>query len=92
MDTPGRWWRATPVKVKGIEEWPVPQNASDVRKFRGFANYYRRFIKNFSTICKPLDRLTGNHPWQWGEEEQATFDGLKHCFTTSPVLAMYHPD
>ena len=53
-----------PVKVKGIADWPVPQNASDVRKFRGFANFYRQFIKDFSAICKPLDRLMGKAPWQ----------------------------
>ena len=81
-----------PVKVKGIAEWPVPQNASDVRKFRGFANFYRRFIKDFSAVCKPLDRLTGNNPWQWGAEEQSAFDELKRRFTESPVLSMYDPD
>ena len=81
-----------PVKVKGIAEWPVPQNASDVRKFRGFANFYRRFIKDFSQICKPLDRLTGNAPWQWGPDEQNAFDELKRRFMDSPVLTMYDPD
>ena len=81
-----------PVKVKGIAEWPTPQNASDVRKFRGFANFYRRFIKDFSAVCKPLDRLTGKAEWQWGEEEQAAFDELKRQFTESPVLRMYDPD
>ncbi|PIL36423.1 hypothetical protein GSI_00111 [Ganoderma sinense ZZ0214-1] len=81
-----------PVKVKGIAAWPVPQNASDVRKFRGFANFYRRFIKDFSAVCKPLDRLTGNAPWKWETEEQEAFDELKRRFTESPVLSMYDPD
>ncbi|PIL31772.1 hypothetical protein GSI_06476 [Ganoderma sinense ZZ0214-1] len=81
-----------PVKVKGIAAWPVPQNTLDVRKFCGFANFYRRFIKDFSAICKPLDRLTGNAPWKWKAEEQEAFDKLKHCFTESPVLSMYNPD
>ncbi|PIL29076.1 hypothetical protein GSI_09124 [Ganoderma sinense ZZ0214-1] len=81
-----------PVKVKGIAAWPVPQNTSDVRKFRGFANFYRRFIKDFSAVCKPLDRLTGNAPWKWEAEEQEAFDELKRRFTESPVLSMYDPD
>ncbi|PIL26327.1 hypothetical protein GSI_12083 [Ganoderma sinense ZZ0214-1] len=81
-----------PVKVKGIAAWPVPQNASDVQKFRGFANFYRRFIKDFSAVCKPLDRLTGNAPWKWEAEEQEAFDELKRRFTESPVLSMYDPD
>ena len=81
-----------PVKVKGIMEWPTPKNASDVRKFRGFANFYRRFIRDFSRICKPLDRLTGNAPWVWGKEEQEAFDEIKQRFCSSPVLAIYDPD
>ncbi|PIL32165.1 hypothetical protein GSI_05410 [Ganoderma sinense ZZ0214-1] len=80
------------VKVKGIAVWPVPQNASDVRKFHGFANFYRRFIKDFSAVCKPLDCLTGNAPWKWEAEEQEAFDKLKCRFTKSPVLTMYDPD
>ena len=81
-----------PVKVKGIMEWPTPTNASDVRKFRGFANFYRRFIRDFSRICKPLDRLTGNAPWVWGKEEQEAFDEIKQRFCSSPVLAIYDPN
>ena len=81
-----------PVKVKGIADWPTPRNASDVRKFREFANFYRRFIKDFGRICKPLDRLTGNVPWQWGPEEQAAFDTLKERFTQNPVLCLYDPN
>ena len=53
-----------PVKVKGIAEWSVPQNASDVWKFCSFVNFYQCFIKDFSAVCKPLDCLTGNNPWQ----------------------------
>lgn len=81
-----------PVKVKGIADWPTPQNTSDVRKFRGFANFYRRFIHDFSAICKPLDRLTGNNPWQWGEEEQRAFEEIKRRFCESPVLCIYDPE
>lgn len=81
-----------PIKVKAITEWPVPRNVSDVRRFRGFANFYRRFIQDFGKICKPLDRLTGNVAWQWGSEEQAAFDELKGKFASSPVLAMWDYD
>lgn len=81
-----------PAKVKAIVDWPTPQNASDIRKFRGFANFYRRFIKDFSRICKPLDRLTGKEPWQWEKEQQDAFDMLKSCFAKHPILCMYNPD
>ena len=60
-----------------------------MRQFRGFANFYRRFIKDFGKICKPLDALTGKAPWKWGPEEQAAFDELKGKFASAPVIAMW---
>ncbi|KAF9800977.1 hypothetical protein IEO21_10244 [Rhodonia placenta] len=81
-----------PAKLKGINEWPVPQNKKDVQKFRGFSNFYRRFIKDFAKISRPLDQLTGNDPWHWGEEEQHTFNELKQLFATTPVLVLYDPN
>jgi len=45
-------------KVEGVLNWPVPKMVRDVRKFLGLANYYRRFIKNFAVLAKPLNMLT----------------------------------
>ena len=45
-------------KVVGVLNWPTPKTVRDVRKFLGLANYYRRFIKNFATLVKPLNMLT----------------------------------
>ena len=47
-----------PEKTSQIESWPMPQSAQDVQRFLGLANYYRRFIKSFATIAKPLHQLT----------------------------------
>jgi len=47
-----------PVKVARVHEWPVPENWTDVQAFIGFANFYRRFIQDFSTIARPLFDLT----------------------------------
>jgi len=45
-------------KMEGVLSWPVPKMVRDVRKFLGLANYYRRFVRNFAAIAKPLNMLT----------------------------------
>ena len=75
-------------KVDGVLSWPEPKNAKDVRKFLGLANYYRRFIKDFAQVARPMNVLTRKDvKWRWEGEEQATFDKLKKIFMTRPVLA-----
>ena len=44
-------------KVKGVLNWPIPRNIKEIQKFLGLANYYRRFIKNFTRIAAPLHIL-----------------------------------
>ena len=45
-------------KVDSILSWPEPKNIKDVRKLLGLANYYRRFIKNFTQVARPINMLT----------------------------------
>jgi len=45
-------------KVNGILSWPEPKNVRNIRKFLGLANYYRRFIKNFTQVARPINTLT----------------------------------
>ena len=47
-----------PAKVKAVEEWPEPRNVKDVQSFLGLANYYRKFVENFSKVAGPLTNLT----------------------------------
>jgi len=45
-------------KVDGVLSWLEPKNVKDVRKFLGLANYYRRFIKDFARVARPMNMLT----------------------------------
>jgi len=74
-------------KVEGVLGWPKPKNMKDVRKFLGLANYYRRFIKDFARVARPMNMLMRkDEKWQWGEEQQKAFNELKQVFMTKPVL------
>ena len=81
--------RMDPAKVQAIVDWQVPTSPTEVRQFRGFANFYRRFIKDFGKLCKPLDKLTGKAPWNWGDEQQEAFEELKRRFASHPVLRQW---
>ena len=74
-------------KVKGVTKWPTPQGVKDVQKFLGLENYYRRFVKDFAKITKPLHQLVQkDEKWKWGEEQEKVFRKLKEAFTTELVL------
>ena len=65
----------------------------NVRKFLGLTNYYRRFIKNFAQVARPINILTWKDiKWQWGAEQQKAFDELKQVFTTKPILVALEAD
>ena len=64
-------------KVKTILEWETPKNRKDVQKFNGFCNFYRRYVQGYSKVARPITRLMGNAPFEWGPKEQAAFDELK---------------
>lgn len=78
-------------KTEAITEWKVPKNVTDVRSFLGFVNFYRRFIKDFAKMARPLHDLEKKDTvFQWGHSQQEAFDKIKAAVTTAPVLA--HPD
>ena len=69
----------------------APHSKREVRKFLGFASYYRRFIKDFAQIAKPLHRLTEDTAtFAWTKPCQATFEELRRRLISAPVLA--YPD
>ena len=73
------------------QKWPIPKNIKDVRSFMGTCSYYRRFIKDFASIAKPLHRLTEkNCHFNWTQECDLAFEKLKNSLTTAPILG--YPD
>lgn len=85
--------RMDPDKVKTIVEWEAPATVRELQRFLGFANFYRRFIRDFSGICRPLnDMLRKNAPWQWNTKQQEAFEDLKRTFIAAPVLAYFDYD
>ncbi|KAL5499281.1 hypothetical protein ACEPAH_1799 [Sanghuangporus vaninii] len=76
-----------PYKVKAVQEWPDLSSKRDIRKFIGFANFYRKFIEGFAKIARPLTELmSGKKTFTWGERQQESFRKLKEAFTTAPML------
>ncbi|GJX62768.1 putative reverse transcriptase domain-containing protein [Tanacetum coccineum] len=66
-----------------------PSTPTKIRQFLGLAGYYRRFIKGFSKIAKPLTKLTQkNKKYIWGEEQELAFQLLKQKLCETPILAL----
>ena len=79
-----------PQKVSTILDWARPTSLRHVRSFLGFCNFYRRFIRDFSKLAKPLTGLTKKDtPFDWTSACQSAFDNLKKMVTEAPILAHY---
>ena len=79
---------ANPEKVEQVRTWPTLENSTEVKRFLGLSSYYRRCIPDFSTIAKPLYKLTeAKAEFAWTEQYQLAFDSLKGLLTSGRVLA-----
>ena len=79
-------------KISAVENWPLPQNVKQIRSFLGLCSYYRRFVHNFSTIAKPLHKLTEKGAnFVWTDECQYAFETLKRSLVNAPILAYPSP-
>lgn len=78
-----------PSKVVDVQKWARPSNVKDVRSFLGLASYYRRFVKNFGVLAKPLtDLLKKGVQFVWKESAEQAFQLFKQSLISAPVLAL----
>lgn len=82
-----------PSKSEAVTKWPTPQTVHDVRSFLGTCSYYRRFIKGFADIARPLHKLTEKlNKFQWTTECEDAFQKLKTKLVSAPILGYPTPD
>jgi hypothetical protein len=78
-----------PRKIQAVLEWPIPANVKKLRSFLGLARYYRKFVKNFGVIAKPLtELLKKNTLFIWTQDYEVAFQTLKTALVSAPVLAL----
>uniref|UniRef100_A0A7N2MS55 Reverse transcriptase n=1 Tax=Quercus lobata TaxID=97700 RepID=A0A7N2MS55_QUELO len=76
-------------KVKAIKEWPTPKLITEVRSFHGLASFYRRFVKDFSTLAVPLTEIVKKSVgFKWGSEQGLAFIEIKERSCGAPLLAL----
>jgi hypothetical protein len=82
-----------PEKVSIIKDWKAPSTVRRIQSFLGFCNFYRRFIRDYGVIAKPLVRLTKTGiPFSFTKECWEAFEELKGRLISSPILRHYDPE
>lgn len=77
-----------PSKVQAVANWPKPSTLKQLRGFLGLAGYYRRFVKDFGKIAKPLTDMLKKDNFQWTEESTVAFFALQQALISAPVLTL----
>ncbi|GFQ77335.1 retrovirus-related Pol polyprotein from transposon opus [Trichonephila clavata] len=79
--------RTDPDKISAVKNWKGPTDVHQLRSFLGLCTYYQKFVKDFSTIARPLHKLTeAKQKFIWTDECNA-FNKLKDALTSAPILA-----
>ncbi len=76
-----------PSNIAKIVQWPVPQNAKQVKQFVATGSYYRRFVRDFAKIVRPLVELTKQSvEFRWSDECRQAFNNLKQILVSPDVM------
>ncbi|XP_057469634.1 uncharacterized protein LOC130758701 [Actinidia eriantha] len=76
-------------KIRAIQEWPSPTTVGNVRSFHRLASFYRRFVKDFSTLVALLTEvIKKNVGFKWGDEQERAFQLIKQRLTNAPLLSL----
>ncbi|GBG62862.1 hypothetical protein CBR_g34233 [Chara braunii] len=79
-------------KIAAIRDWSMPRTLTELRSFLGLPNYYRKFVRNFSTIAAPLRKLLKKEAiWQWDKDYTSALKKLKRALIEYPVLKVVDP-
>ncbi|GFV74732.1 hypothetical protein TNCV_1039701 [Trichonephila clavipes] len=80
--------RTDPEKISAVKDWNCPTDVHQLRSFLGLCTYYRKFVKNFTTIAGPLHKLTeAKQKFMWTVDCNNAFNKLKDALTSAPILA-----
>lgn len=78
-----------PAKIAAVVSWPTPSNVKELRSFLGFSGFYRRFVKHYAIIAKPLTTLLKKHSlFHWTSVHETAFSTLKHSLCAAPILKL----
>ncbi|XP_057532797.1 uncharacterized protein LOC130810672 [Amaranthus tricolor] len=80
--------KVDPTKIQAIQDWPIPTTLTQIRSLHGLASFYRRFIRDFSSVMAPITECTKQGKFNWTPKAQQAFETLKSMMCSAPILKL----